>query len=991
MHLLVLPSPLHDGEVHSVDVDSSNCKLLTAGKDGSVAIWSLADLVSLKGKEAITGFKSLKSFKYHNDTVTIAKWCPTNNQIFASCDRSGNVYITDLEKDTQKLIYPFESPETNSSNVIDGSWSFNGKLFAWSTLDGKVHIYDYQKNTYQELTKLSKSEKPLTQRSIAFDPTDNYLVTLGDDTLIYVYQFQQEGGNYKFRLIHKISKLINKTPLNVKYKRISWSCDGEFVSVPTAIKNQTSLVSLISRSQNWTNKISLVGHDLNCEVVKFNPKIFTSATVKEDSNQEKPEGAENAFNIIATAGSDKTLVVWNTSKASPIFVLKDLVSKAIVDLCWDKSGSHLFLASLDGLLAVVNFEPAEIGSEAPPELYNQLKEFGKQSLKPFDHKYEAQTSARNKADQQIEILDQKDAIQVDNISKTPAKESKPPLPKMEQKEKPENKKTDIVPQVIAAPSVDESSMEVDDILQSTMSNRQAKPSKQVSKKTTAKPIQKEQPTSEQQKITTKNGKKRVQPLLISENNETKSPNPAKLNGNSTFSEPSTATGKSLMEFDKPSYSVHEDVFKEKKRLRANQEEQSTKKIKRDLEPIKFVGSIIVNPNTTFAKVRLSVPKVRLNIRVISKTNPNSDDPFILDIRNGQGNEATPTRITYFKKDKQLWCDFVPRYIQLVTEGSNFWALSTADGQILTYSSLSGRRILPPMIIGTPISFLESHGKYLMAVTAVGELYVWNIEDRKIHLKSPLSLSPLLDLSNKYQDDGLSKADSLTMCSITSRGIPLVTLSNGSGYLFNNDLGAWQTITESWWAFGSHYWDSLGNDDSSNKPQALSVLGGEDESSIVGLLENKTNEEILRKTRAGRGKYFNKISKNMIMKEGFENLENTISLSHLENRILCSELLGEFKDFKKFLITYAKRICELGFKAKLFEICNQLLGPVSDDSENEDAEDPEKLDHSWNPKVCGLDKHELLKEIILTCASNRDAQRVLIHFGRKIGILDELSY
>ena len=53
----------------------------------------------------------------------------------------------------------------------------------------------------------------------------------------------------------------------------------------------------------------------------------------------------------------------------------------------------------------------------------------------------------------------------------------------------------------------------------------------------------------------------------------------------------------------------------------------------------------------------------------------------------------------------------------------------------------------------------------------------------------------------------------------------------------------------------------------------------DEQSIIELLEHKTNEEILEKTRTGRGKYFNKISKNMLMKEGFESLENTISISH----------------------------------------------------------------------------------------------------------------
>ena len=60
-----------------------------------------------------------------------------------------------------------------------------------------------------------------------------------------------------------------------------------------------------------------------------------------------------------------------------------------------------------------------------------------------------------------------------------------------------------------------------------------------------------------------------------------------------------------------------------------------------------------------------------------------------------------------------------------------------------------------------------------------------------------SISPLLELYNK---EGLVKSDNITLCAVTSYGIPLVTLSNGSGYLFNKDLGVWQTITESWWCF-----------------------------------------------------------------------------------------------------------------------------------------------------------------------------------------------
>lgn len=191
------------------------------------------------------------------------------------------------------------------------------------------------------------------------------------------------------------------------------------------------------------------------------------------------------------------------------------------------------------------------------------------------------------------------------------------------------------------------------------------------------------------------------------------------------------------------------------------------------------------------------------------------------------------------------------------------------------------------------------------------------------------------------------------------------------------MGVWQTVTEAWWAFGSHYWDSISDDKVSMESHNLTSQEPNHESSILGLLEHKTNEEILRKSRVGRGKFFNKISKNLIMKEGFENLENSISLSHLENRILCCELLGEFRDFHDFLITYSKRICELGLKAKLFELCERILGPNSDSDKS-----------TSNSQLCGYNREELLKEIILACAQYRDAQRILNYFGKKLGLIND---
>ncbi|KAK6457036.1 histone transcription regulator HIRA, WD repeat superfamily [Scheffersomyces xylosifermentans] len=1020
------PSVLHGGEIHSLDISSNNTRVLTSGADKKVCLWSLEDFTNLanletpdktavssrngsstdhqpqstKEQKKTSDIKPLMSIDCHDSLTNIVKWSPQSSNQFISVDVSGKLYLHSVEEDSSshshshKLVYPFG--KVDPTPIIDLTWSNDGRLVAWSTNDGKVNVLDILRNTFQELTTLTHLDKLTVQRSVAFDPTNNYLITLGDDTLVYLYQYHYEAttNNYQFRLINKISRLISKNPINVNYKRISWSPEGELLSVPTASKNSTSVISLISRSKNWQNRISLVGHGLACEVVRFNPKFLRESDTD-----------NNIYNVIATGGSDRTLAVWNTSKDTPILILQEIVNKPILDIVWDKTGKTLLVASQDGYLSILSVDENELGYDITDEMLQEVKKFEGDYVKPINYKYESdQPTTRRSSNIQIELLDQKDAKSTtDNTDEIIKAEGPTELEDKDIKEVTDNlspngtadeKKGPIEPEVISPPNMKEPEVASSDLLHSAMNNRQAKsnaassltgPSTTIGKTTTKKTAILTSTTAaatlsaDKQTVTTKNGKRRIQPMLISNNGTsgpTTGPSVTSDSGSLGVGAAVSGSSKSIMDFEKPSYSVSEDFYKQNKRIKSQDEAGPVnKKLKRELEPVKFIGSVIVNPNTTFSRVRLAVPKVRLNFQLTSKSD---GDVFVLDVKNGTGNETKPSRITYFKKEKQIWCDFIPRYIQLASEGSNFWALSTSDGQILSYSHTSGKRLLPPIVLGSSVSFLESHGKYLMAVTSLGEMFVWDLEKKKVELTT--LLSPLLELNNKYQEDGLSKSDNVTLCAVTSTGIPLVTLSNGSGYLYNKDLGIWQTITESWWSFGSHYWES--NEENGGKPQTSNFFN--EEASIVEYLEHKTNEEIIRKTRTGRGKYFNKISKNMVMKEGFENLENTISISHLENRILCCELLGESKDFRRFFLTYVQRICELGFKAKLFEVCDELLGP----SEEDEGDDEVRRASEWKAKVCGIDKHELLKEVVMVCAKHRDAQRILIHFGKKIGVVDE---
>ncbi|CAH2447779.1 HIR complex subunit [Komagataella phaffii CBS 7435] len=383
-------------------------------------------------------------------------------------------------------------------------------------------------------------------------------------------------------------------------------------------------------------------------------------------------------------------------------------------------------------------------------------------------------------------------------------------------------------------------------------------------------------------------------------------------------------------FDQPNGLVPSTIKHQIEKDENNDEEKKRRK----LDSVEFIGSsVVINPSNCFSKVRLGTPKVRLHFTLESES-----DNLTLDVKNGQGNESSPTKITLYKKIpdntyKEIFADFIPKRVMLSTGGYGpFWSVCTTDGTVIVYS-YNGRRVLPPLVLGTPLSFLQSKNQYLMAVTSLGELHVWDLE-KKTALFDPTSLYPIL--KPRFDKDVLSRSENLTLCSITSEGVPVVTLSNGNGYLFNISLRTWNLVSDSWWALGSQYWDSTNT--------------GDKDRGVNNLLERNTNEELLRK---GKGQTIAKFNKLLMMKEGYGGLETIVSLSHLENKLMCFKVLKEKDNYHKTFMIYVKRICELGIKNRLLEICEEL--------------------YETDKKV--------LRELIETCSEYRKVQRILLKYNQ----------
>lgn len=365
-------------------------------------------------------------------------------------------------------------------------------------------------------------------------------------------------------------------------------------------------------------------------------------------------------------------------------------------------------------------------------------------------------------------------------------------------------------------------------------------------------------------------------------------------------------------------------------------EKPPKKAKKELEGIEMLDDYTLSPMLAFAKVRLSIPKLRTAFQV------SIENEYTINVMNKSPNDQNPTRVflkqTSDKNDDTHPSEtqFLQKCVSLVTGTTSFFAFSTENGVIYICSSLTGRRLEQPLMLGVPVSMLESAGNYLVCLTCVGELYCWNVD--KMELAHPVtSIYPILSPCLRAGNDVLSRAENITSISVTKNGVSLITLSNGDSYLYDKMMQSWSLINDSWWAYSSKHWDA-----SNNKGGLLASNSTKKQNSIMKMLEYKTNEELKRK---GQAKFIQNFTKTMLFKEGFENLEQSASISHLFNKLYVYKKFEEFEEFQDTLIVLCSTLAEFGLTFMLQEVFDVLF-----DIETENFIGPYK-------------KHDLLRKSI----------------------------
>jgi len=945
----------------------------------------------------------------------------------------------------------------HDSDVQDLGWACDSSILVSVGLDSKVVVWSG--HTFEKLKTLSQHQSHV--KGISFDPANKYFATASDDRTVKIYRFQPPDAKAtaydqvnNFVLEHTVSAPFQASPLTTYFRRLSWSPDGQLISAANAVNGPVSTVAVISRG-TWDAQLSFVGHEGPVEVTTFSPRLYlTNPDLRNIKGTEA--FVENIKQIVACAGQDRTLSIWRAPDSRPFAITQELAAKPISDLAWSNDGYNLFFASLDGTIAVCQFAEQELGYVSEMTQHAViLQKYGASRRTGIVENADAlRLENSSKADDVRGVKGRMGDLMSDD--KSPAKSANNPPPKQTN-----GTTTSDKTETVAAVANDKSS----DVVMEDTVEPVPPPDPQAARVDKLK-----------QRVTiTKDGKKRIQPLLISSASglaESSLPKSQLIVQNARTQQ--NDAPQNLLDVSKPYDGLPKAglaslLFGQKRKfaeIEGDAEKRTEKRIQSMQQsgltpilintangvvppslanpPLKEVSEVlrpaIVSPALTVSQLRLAVPLIRPSItrplEFISKRGDqpvsNDESTTLLEVRNptgpsrtGRPQDRTPARITLSRRGQIIWQDFTPKAVILTSGNRRYWVVACEDGSIHTWTP-AGRRLLNALILDSQPVILDCRGWFLLAVTATGQCYVWNLRTSSSP-HPPISLAPVLDIASAPQQSHLTPSPAIMFARLNSTGRIIVGTSNGDGFSYSPQLYIWQRLSEPWWAVGSQYWNTSSSsypftssstllssqtvnqripiDDVSMIPPSLRSSG------LIPFLERNTTIHGLHK---GRAFFLQRLVKSLLSAEGFEGLETAISVAHLENRIAAALTLGAREEFRLYLGMYVRRLGSEGLKGKVEELLTAIVGDGTalelpdDEADNDGDEDKGDDEGLWlgedKEEICGWRRDVLLKEIILILGKNsmttmkinmiligvgkhRDLQRITVPYARLLGLLD----
>ncbi|XP_054154895.1 protein HIRA-like [Oppia nitens] len=282
-------------------------------------------------------------------------------------------------------------------------------------------------------------------------------------------------------------------------------------------------------------------------------------------------------------------------------------------------------------------------------------------------------------------------------------------------------------------------------------------------------------------------------------------------------------------------------------------------------------------------------------------------------------------------DRQ-WQILVSANIIAVTGSDQLIACACNDRTLSVFSTSTGRRLQAPIMLSSPVARLTCHNSKIMAITVQAVLWMWDFSRHRVLIKGE-SLAPLLNNTHDV---------SILSTGITDCDSPLICLSSGKSYVFDEQFGSWTLIANS---------NDVLNTCTDQKPHSF------DPSSLpLSTIQSQTRT--------------NKSMHTLFLSDS--TLQQSAVLSYIDQQLAASFVIGSAKEYRFWMLALAQHLSKENMENRLRELCQYLIGPIF-----------KSIRSQWEPKIVGNGKHDLLKEVLAILSTNLRLQRLYTEFKEQL--------
>lgn len=353
-----------------------------------------------------------------------------------------------------------------------------------------------------------------------------------------------------------------------------------------------------------------------------------------------------------------------------------------------------------------------------------------------------------------------------------------------------------------------------------------------------------------------------------------------------------------------------------------------------VEPTELVRQVTVSSHD----LQLPVPAAEKTASKLVEGQTGGDNTLTVETENdipaGAGNKVHHCRCLC--ASKVLWEQLLSARI-LSVAGSRHMTCVACEDRTLHLFDKGGKRLLPPLMLGSLVSVLKCSAEYVMAVTARGYLHVWNVSERRAIVQGQ-SLSAIM-----------SGGDKIVHSTLTNEGVPLLTISSGKSFSFAPEIGTWMVVND--------------------RSDRLQVCSDHHRCVPSRLKSSGPLASVQGVSRVSQqaGQVF----------QASSHLQQASTVSHLETQMASCLALKSTSEYRFWLETYVRYLAQEGLEEKLRAVCDDFLGPIFSRSSSSST---------WQSSILGVSKREFLKQMLPIIGANLRWQRLYTEYREQLEVI-----